>query len=79
MTAVIPLGSAKRPLAGAGRLGVRRLDAALAQWEEGVAGFRAMRVERKANASFYRTVMRFGIERLKVPDDFEVVWSPERG
>ena len=35
--------------------------------------------QRKANASFYRTVMRFGIERLKVPDDFEVVWSPERG
>ena len=51
----------------------------MAQWEEGVAGFRAMRVERKANASFYRTVMRFGIERLKVPDEFEVVWSPEGG
>src|SRR6516225_253180 len=33
--------------------------------------------QRKANASFYRTVMRFGIERLKVPDEFEVVWSPE--
>ena len=36
-------------------------------------------LERKANASFYRTVMRFGIERLKVPDEFEVVWSPEGG
>ena len=35
--------------------------------------------QRKANASFYRTVMRFGIERLKVPDEFEVVWSPEGG
>jgi hypothetical protein len=38
-----------------------------------------MSVERKANASFYRTVMRFGIERLKVPDEFEVVWLPEGG
>jgi len=33
--------------------------------------------ERRATASFYRTVMRFGIERLKVPDDFEVEWAPE--
>ena len=39
----------------------------------------AMRVEGKAKASFYRTVMRFGIERLKVPDEFEVVWLPEGG
>ena len=33
----------------------------------------------KANASFYETIMRFGIERLKVPDEFEVLWSPEGG
>jgi hypothetical protein len=31
--------------------------------------------ERRANASFYKSVMRFGIERLKVADEFEVVWS----
>jgi putative transposase len=35
--------------------------------------------ERGANASFYKTIMRFGIERLKVPDDFEVEWLPEGG
>jgi putative transposase len=35
--------------------------------------------ERRATASFYKTIMRFGIERLKVPDEFEVVWLPEGG
>jgi len=33
--------------------------------------------ERKASTSFYKSIMRFGIERLKVPDEFEVVCSPE--
>ena len=33
--------------------------------------------ERRATASFYKTIMRFRTERLKVPDDFEVVWLPE--
>jgi len=33
--------------------------------------------QRRATTSFYKTIMRFGIERLKVPDDFEVEWSPE--
>jgi len=33
--------------------------------------------ERRATTSFYKTIMRFGIERLKVPDDFEVEWSPD--
>jgi putative transposase len=36
-------------------------------------------LERRANASFYKTIMRFGIDRLKVPDEFEVVWLPEGG
>jgi putative transposase len=35
--------------------------------------------ERRANASFSKTIMRFGIERLKVPDDFEVEWLPKGG
>ena len=33
--------------------------------------------QKKASASFYKTVMRFGIERLKVPDDFDVLWSAD--
>ena len=33
--------------------------------------------QRRATTAFYKTVMRFGIERLKVPDDFEVEWAPE--
>ena len=37
------------------------------------------KVERRENASFYKTIMRFGIERLRVPDDFEVVWLPKGG
>src|SRR5215469_8440121 len=50
MAAFIPLRPAKRDtgawtFAGAARLGVRRLDAALAQWEKGIAGFRARRVK----------------------------------
>jgi hypothetical protein len=32
-----PVASREAALAGAARLGVRRLDAALAQWEEGIA------------------------------------------
>ena len=33
--------------------------------------------ERRATTAFYKTIMRFGIERLKVPDDFVLDWSPE--
>ena len=33
--------------------------------------------QRRATTSFYKTIMNFGIERLNVPDDFEVEWSPE--
>ncbi|MGD0323966.1 MAG: hypothetical protein ABSD45_09545 [Terriglobia bacterium] len=33
--------------------------------------------QRRATAAFYKTVMRFGIERLRVPDNFEVEWAPE--
>jgi hypothetical protein len=33
----------------------------------------------EATASFYKTIMRFGIERLKIPDEFQVLWSPEEG
>ena len=40
-----PVASREAALAGAARLGVRRLDAALARWEKGVAGFRARRVK----------------------------------
>jgi len=36
-------------------------------------------LQRKARASFYKTIMQFGIERLKVPDDFEVLWSADGG
>ncbi len=35
--------------------------------------------QRHATASFYRTIIKFGIERLKVPDDFQVEWSTEKG
>jgi putative transposase len=35
--------------------------------------------QRRAAASFYKTIMRFGIERLNVPDDFMVDWSLEEG
>ena len=35
--------------------------------------------QRRAATSFYQWIMRFGIERLKVPDDFAVEWSPEGG
>ena len=73
-------------MAGAARLGVRRLDAALAQWEKGVAGFRARRVKAgsaRGAAEGERVLLPDGddirIERLKVPDEFEVVWSPEGG
>jgi putative transposase len=33
--------------------------------------------QRRATAAFYKTVMGFGIQRLRVPDDFEVAWAPE--
>jgi putative transposase len=33
--------------------------------------------QQRATASFYKTVMRFGVERLRVPDDFEVDWPAE--
>jgi putative transposase len=33
--------------------------------------------QRRATTYFYKTIMRFGIERLKIPDDFEVEWLPE--
>jgi len=33
--------------------------------------------QRRASASFYKTIMKFGIERLSLPDDFEVEWSAE--
>ncbi len=35
--------------------------------------------QRRAATSFHKTIMGFGIERLKVPDDFTVEWSPETG
>jgi len=35
--------------------------------------------QRRAAASFYKTIMRFGIERLNIPDEFEVEWSPDGG
>ncbi len=35
--------------------------------------------QRGAATSFYKTIMGYGIERLKVPDDFGVEWSPEGG
>jgi len=33
--------------------------------------------QRKAGTSFYKVIMNFGIERLRVPDDYEVNWSPD--
>jgi putative transposase len=33
--------------------------------------------QREASTSFYKTIMRFGIESLQIPDDFEVDWSSE--
>ena len=33
--------------------------------------------QRRASTSFYKTIMRFGIERLRVPDDYDVQWEPE--
>jgi putative transposase len=33
--------------------------------------------QRRATPSFYKTIMKFGIERLKLPDDFEVEWSAD--
>ena len=33
--------------------------------------------QRRAATSFYTTIMKFGIERLKLPDDFKVEWSPD--
>ena len=33
--------------------------------------------QRRATTSFYKTVMNFGIDRLKLPDDFVVEWSPD--
>lgn len=35
--------------------------------------------QRRATTSFYKTIMNFGIERLKVPDDFQVEWLPGEG
>jgi putative transposase len=35
--------------------------------------------ERRASASLRQTIIKFGVERLKAPDDFEVVWLAERG
>lgn len=34
-------------------------------------------LQRTATSAFYKTIMRFGIERLRVPDDFEVNGSPD--
>ena len=31
--------------------------------------------QRKAETAFYKTVTRFGVGRLRVPDDFEVDWT----
>jgi hypothetical protein len=33
--------------------------------------------QRRAATSFYTTIVKFEIERLKMPDDFEVEWSPD--
>jgi len=33
--------------------------------------------QRGASTSFYRTIMKFGIEGLKIPDDFEMDWLPD--
>ena len=34
-------------------------------------------LQRRASAAFYKTLMTFGIDRLKLPDDFEVEWQPQ--
>ena len=34
-------------------------------------------LQRTAPRSFYKTIMTYGIERIKVPDDFEVEWLPD--
>jgi putative transposase len=36
-------------------------------------------LEQRANASFYKSIMRLRIERVNVPDEFQVVWLPEGG
>jgi len=33
--------------------------------------------QRQSFTAFYKTIMTFGIERLKVPDEFPVDWSPD--
>ena len=33
--------------------------------------------QRRATAAFYKTIMSFGVDRLKVPDEYEVQWSAE--
>jgi putative transposase len=33
--------------------------------------------QRRATTPFYKTIMEFGIERLKLPDGFEVEWLPD--
>jgi putative transposase len=33
--------------------------------------------QRQATTSFYRTIMKFGTERLSVPDDFASDWTPD--
>jgi hypothetical protein len=33
--------------------------------------------QRRATTSFYTTILEFRIERLKLPDDFEVEGSPD--
>jgi putative transposase len=37
----------------------------------------AGRFHRRASAAFYKTIMNFGIERLRLPDDFAVEWSAD--
>jgi len=34
-------------------------------------------LQRSATTAFYKTLMRFGLERLKIPDDYEVAWSAD--
>jgi putative transposase len=33
--------------------------------------------QRRTTTSFYETIMKFGIERLKLADNFDVEWSTE--
>ncbi len=33
--------------------------------------------QRRATTAFYQTIMRFGIDRLTLADDFAVDWSPQ--